>query len=115
MIAVLTTIGTWIAGRFAAWGIGTIASLAFLGPLGPIVTGIATAIGSVISAVFEIIAALAKSAEGRVVLALLALGLGFLYLRFHYIEEGKAVGHSVAYAQGVAHGKTLVRCSQQRR
>jgi len=93
MIAVFTAIGTWFAGRMAALGLGTVASLAFLGPVGPTVTGIANAIGSIITAIFEIIASLAKSAEGRVILALLALGLGFLYLRFHYIEEGKAMAH----------------------
>ncbi|MFY9641875.1 MAG: hypothetical protein WCD20_15950 [Rhodomicrobium sp.] len=93
MIGVFTAIGAWIAGRLGALGLGTVASLAFLGPFGPIVTGVANAIGSVITAIFEIIASLAKSAEGRVVLALLALGLGFLYLRFHYIEEGKAMVH----------------------
>ncbi len=93
MIAVFTAIGTWIAARFATLGLGAVASLALLGPLGPIMTGIANAIGAIITAIFEIIASLAKSAEGRVILALLALGLGFLYLRFHYIEEGKAMAH----------------------
>lgn len=90
MIAVFTAIGAWLARRFAAWGIGSIATLAFLGPLGPMLTGIANAIGSALTAVFEIIASLAKSAEGRVVLAIAAAAIGFLYLRFHYIEEGKA-------------------------
>ena len=93
MIAVFTAIGTWFAGRFAALGLGTVASLAFLGPIGPIVTGIANAIGAIITAIFEIVASLAKSAEGRVVLALMALGLSFLYLRFLYIEAGKAMAH----------------------
>ena len=90
MIAVLTVIGAWLARRFAAWGIGSVATLAFLGPLGPIFIGIANAIGSALTAIFEIIASLAKSAEGRVVLAIAAAAIGFLYLRFHYIEEGKA-------------------------
>lgn len=93
MIAVFTAVGTWFAGRLAGFGLGTVASLAFLGPLGPIVTGIANAIVAIITAIFEIIASLAKSVEGRVILALLALGLGFLYLRFYYIEEGKAMVH----------------------
>jgi len=93
MISVLTALGTWIARGFAALGLGTVASLAFLGPAGPILTGIANAIGAIITAIFEIIASLAKSAEGRVILAIFALGLGFLYLRFHYIEEGKAMVH----------------------
>lgn len=89
MIAVLTAVGAWFVRRFAAWGLGTIASLAFLGPLGPIVSGIASAIGAIVTAIFEIVAALARSAEGRVILAIAALGLSFLYLRLHYIEEGK--------------------------
>ncbi len=93
MIAVFTAIGTWLARGLASLGLGTVASLAFLGPLGPIVTGVANAIGAIITAIFEIIGSLAQSAEGRVILALLALGLGFLYLRFHYIEEGKAMVH----------------------
>ncbi len=93
MIAVFSAFGAWIARGFAALGLRTVATLAFLGPAGPILTGIASAIGAIITAIFEIVASLAKSAEGRVILALLALGLGFLYLRFHYIEEGKAVVH----------------------
>lgn len=91
MIAVFAAIGAWLARGFAALGLGTVASLAFLGPLGPILAGIATAIGAAITAIFEIVASLSRSAEGRVVLAIAAFGLGFLYLRFHYIEEGKAM------------------------
>jgi hypothetical protein len=72
-------------GKLALWT-GT---LAFLGPLAPIFGGIAQAIGSIITAIAEILASLSKSAEGRVALCLLAAGIGFLYLRFHYIEEGK--------------------------
>ncbi len=90
MIAVISVIGAWIARRAAAWGIGKVAALAFLGPVGVIMSSIANAIGSAITATFEIIASLSKSAEGRVVLAIAALGFSFLYLRFHYIEEGKA-------------------------
>jgi hypothetical protein len=93
MISVLTSISAWIARRIAALGLGAVASAALLGPIGPIVTGIANAIGATITAVFEIVVSLSKSAEGRVVLALVALGLGFLYLRFHYIEQGKAMVH----------------------
>ena len=93
MIAVFASVGAWFARRFAALGLGTVASLAFLGPLSPILTGIANAIGAAITAISEIVASLSRSAEGRVVLALAALCLGFLYLRFHYIEEGKAMVH----------------------
>ncbi len=85
MLAFIT--GLW--SRLAAWA-GAATVLSFLGPIAPILGGIASAIGSALSALFEIIAALAKSPEGRVVLALVAAGLGFLYLRFHYIEAGKA-------------------------
>lgn len=93
MIAVFTALGAWIARGLAATGLRTVASFAFLGPVGPILTGIANAIGAIITAIFEIVASLAKSPEGRVILAFLALGLGFLYTRFHYIEEGKAMVH----------------------
>ncbi|MFZ1109491.1 MAG: hypothetical protein WAN43_14260 [Rhodomicrobium sp.] len=67
------------------------AALAFLAPLSPIVSGIAQFFGAVVTAIGEILAALSKSAEGRVALCLLAALLAFLYLRFHYIEEGKAI------------------------
>ena len=93
MIPAFATIGAWFARRFAALGLSTVASLALLGPIGPVLTGIANAIGAAITAVFEIILSLSRSPEGRVVLALVAFGLGFLYLRFHYIEEGKAMVH----------------------
>jgi hypothetical protein len=93
MTAIFTAVGAWLSRRLAVAGLSTIASLAFLGPLAPILTGIANAIGATITAIFEILAALSKSAEGRVVLALAALGLGFLFLRFHYMEEGKAMVH----------------------
>jgi hypothetical protein len=64
--------------------------LAILGPIAPIITGIAQMIGGVVTAIGEILASLSKSPEGRVALCLLAAGMGFIYLRFHYIEEGKA-------------------------
>jgi hypothetical protein len=44
------------------------------------------------------VVSLSKSAEGRVVLAILTAGLGFLYLRFHYIEEGKSIARARAVA-----------------
>jgi len=91
MISVFASIGAWLARRIAALGLGAITSVGLLGPLGPIVTGIANAIGATITAIFEIIVSLSRSAEGRVVLGLITAGLGFLYLRFHYIEEGKAM------------------------
>ena len=90
MLSFLGTVGAWLGRRFASWGLGSLAGLAFLGPLGGLITGIANAIGSALTAIFEIIASLSKSPEGRVVLALLMGGLGFLWVRYHYIEEGKA-------------------------
>ncbi len=93
MTAVFTVLGAWLSRRLAALGLSTVVSLALLGPVAPIVTGIANAIGATITAIFEIVVSLSKSAEGRVFLAMAALGLGFLYLRFHYIEEGKAMVH----------------------
>jgi hypothetical protein len=66
-------------------------TLAFLAPLAPIVSGIGQLIGAFVTAIGEILAALSKSAEGRVALCLIAVLVGFLYLRFHYIEEGKAI------------------------
>lgn len=108
MISVLTYIGAWLAQRFAGLGLGTVASVALLGPLGPVVNGIANAIGATITAVFEIIVSLSKSAEGRVVLGLMALGLSFLYLRFHYIEEGKAMVH-LRVVEKVVHAPCIRR------
>ena len=67
------------------------ATLALLGPLGPVISGIGQLVGGGITAIGEILASLSKSAEGRVALFLVAALLGFLYLRFHYIEEGKAI------------------------
>jgi hypothetical protein len=71
--------------------IGFPAALAFLSPLAPIITGIGQFIGALVTAVGEILAALSKSAEGRIALCLIAALAGFLYLRFHYIQEGKAI------------------------
>jgi len=83
-----------LGGRFAAVAANlglSAAGLALLGPLTPIISGIAQFVGAAITAAGEILASLSKSAEGRVALALAAALLGFLYLRFHYIEEGKAI------------------------
>jgi hypothetical protein len=81
----------WVRVAAVAATIGLPAALAFLAPLAPIVSGIAQLIGAVVTAIGEILAALSKSAEGRVALFLAATLLAFLYLRFHYIEEGKAI------------------------
>jgi hypothetical protein len=89
MITIFKTAGAWIARFMTALGLSGLMSLAFLGPAGPILTGIANAIGAVITAVFEIAASLSKSAEGRILLGAALAAAGFFYLRFHYIEEGK--------------------------
>jgi hypothetical protein len=39
-----------------------------------------------------------------------AAGLAVLCLRFHSIEEGRALGRRTAYAQGLARGKQLAVC-----
>jgi len=69
----------------------SVGALAFLGPLAPAISGIAQFVGAIVAALGEILSSLSKSAEGRVALAIVAATLGLLYLRFHYIEEGRAL------------------------
>ena len=64
-----------------------------LGFIGPAVSGVATLVGSIFQAVSEIVVSLSKSPEGRVILGLIAGAVAFLYFRYHYIEEGKALAH----------------------
>lgn len=71
-------------------GIGSLANLAFLGPIAPILTAIGQFIGSIISAIAEIIGAMARSYEGRIALAAIVAGFAGLYLRWHYILQGRA-------------------------
>ena len=101
LLAFFTSFGGRLLAGFAKLGIAT-AGLALLGPAAPIIIGIAQFLGSAVTAVGEILASLSKSAEGRLALGLAAALVGFLYLRFHYIEEGKAI----ARAQIVAAQKT---------
>jgi len=89
-LALITSLGGRFAAGAAKLGLSA-ASLAFLGPLAPIITGTGQFIGAAVTAIGEILASLSKSAEGRVALALAAALVGFLYLRLHYIEEGKAI------------------------
>ena len=89
-LAIIASLGGSLAAGAAKLGLST-AGFALLGPLAPIISGVAQFIGAAITAVGEILASLSKSAEGRTVLALAAALLGFLYLRLHYIEEGKAI------------------------
>ena len=90
LVALITSLWDRLAGGAAKVGLSA-AALALLGLLGPILSGIGQFIGGAVTAIGEIIASLSKSAEGRVALCLVAALLGFLYLRFHYIEEGKAL------------------------
>jgi hypothetical protein len=86
---------------FISWASKTLAAASWTvlrGPLAPIVSGAAQFIGGIFQAVIEIVVAMSKSPEGRVMLALIAAGLGFLYLRFHFIEEGKAMARVTAVA-----------------
>ncbi len=96
MSALLTFIAS-LGGRFAVGaaklGLST-AALALLGPLAPVIGGIAQFLGAAVTAAAEILASLSKSAEGRVALALALALAGFLYLRFHYIEEGKTIARA---------------------
>jgi hypothetical protein len=92
MSTLLALIGSfWGRIAAAAVTISLPAALSFLSPLAPILAGIGQLIGAFVTAIGEILAALSKSAEGRVALCLMAALVGLLYLRFHYIEEGKAI------------------------
>jgi len=105
-LALMTSLWTRLA-----TGAASVAVLAFLGPLAPVISGIGQFIGAIITAIGEILASLSKSAEGRVALCLVAAVLGFLYLRFHYIEEGREQGKAIASAKYAA---TQKPCPSQR-
>ncbi len=96
-LAFIASLGGRLAAGAAKFGLSA-AVLALLGPLSPVISGIAQFVGAVVTAIGEILASLSKSAEGRVALALAAMLLGFLYLRFHYIEEGKGIARVEAAA-----------------
>lgn len=102
----LASLGAWMLGRIAAWGLSGIVA-----QVTPIIVGIVKLGGAVISAVAEIIMALARSPEGRVVLGLALGALAFLYVRFHYIEQGKSQGDAAGYSRGVLAGKASLKCS----
>lgn len=99
---------TWVLGRVAAWGLsGIVAQVA------PIVIGIVKLGGAILSAIAEIIMALARSPEGRVVLGLLVGALAFLYVRFHYIQEGVAreqVQSAAKVQRALAAQKASLKC-----
>jgi hypothetical protein len=106
LLAFIASLGGRFVAGAAKLGLST-AGLALLGPLAPIISGITQFAGAAITAVGEILVSLSKSAEGRVALALAVALLGFLYLRFHYIEEGKAFARAeIAATQKPCHVKT---------
>lgn len=86
LLKIVPTLGGWVA----KIGLGSLAGLGLLGPIAPILTAIGTFIGSIISAIAEIIGAMSRSYEGRIALAAIVAGVGLLYLRWHYIEQGRA-------------------------
>ena len=88
------------------WDWGLWPSLAFLGPLGPILTGIANAIGAPITAIFEIVASLARSAEGRVSSCILRPGLGFSLPALSLYRGGESHGTS-AHIEKIVHSLAL--------
>jgi hypothetical protein len=89
MIALFSPLWT----RILKWAAQYAFLSGLLGYVGPAVSGLASLIGSIFQAISEIVVALSKSPEGRVVLALAVGAVAFLYLRFHYIEEGKALAN----------------------
>jgi hypothetical protein len=84
---------SWFMGRLTAWGVSSL-----LGPLAPILSAVGTFCGAVISAVGEILVAMAKSYEGRIALFALAICGALLYGRYHYVEQGKERGITMARA-----------------
>jgi hypothetical protein len=90
MLNVLAKLVPSIVGFLGKLGLSNILNLGFLGPVGPILTAVGQFVGSIISAVAEIIGAMARSYEGRWALAGIALALAGLYGRWHYIEQGRA-------------------------
>ena len=90
MFSFLLNLSPTLGGWAAKIGLGSLSSLAFLGPVGPVLTAIGTFIGSIISAIAEIIGAMARSYEGRIALVAIVTGLGLLWGRWHYIQQGRA-------------------------
>jgi fumarate reductase subunit D len=84
-----------LLGKFA----GAFAGSTLLAWVVPLLTGVGGAVGTIAQAVAEIVLALAKSPEGRVVLFLAALGCAGLYGRYHYIEQGRAEVRVAARAE----------------
>ena len=90
MLTILTKVLGTAASFAAKLGLSNLLNLGLLGPVGPVLTSIGQLIGSFISAVAEIIGAMARSYEGRWALAAIVIALSGLYLRWHYIEQGRA-------------------------
>jgi uncharacterized membrane-anchored protein len=83
----LLAILTRIAGVLGVKTMALLAGSSMTGVLTPAIN----AIMAVLRGIADIIVDLSKSAEGRVILMLLAIVAGFFYLRFHYIHEGRAL------------------------
>jgi hypothetical protein len=88
-MGVLKLLLSVVSGSFGALGIKSLALLAGSTVTG-LLTPVVTAVMAVLRGIVNIVIDLSKSFEGRVVLAALIAVCGFFYLRFHYIEEGKA-------------------------
>ena len=84
-----------ILGRLA----GAFAGKALFSWVVPLLTGTGGAVGTILQAFAEIILALAKSPEGRVVLLMAALFSAGLYGRFHYIQQGRAEARGIVEAE----------------
>ena len=90
MLQILSKALPWALSLAGKLGLSGLLNLGFLGPVGPVLTAIGQFIGSLISAVAEIIGAMARSYEGRIALATIVAALLVLYGRWHYIEQGRA-------------------------
>ncbi len=88
-MGVLKLLLSLVAGSSGLLGIKAFALLAGSSLTG-LLTPVVTAVMAVLRGIVNIVIDLSKSFEGRVVLAALIAVAGFFYLRFHYIEEGKA-------------------------
>jgi hypothetical protein len=105
-MGVLKILLSVVTGSFGALGLKAFALLAGSSLTG-LLTPAVTAIMAVLRGIVNIVIDLSKSFEGRVVLAALVAVAGFFYLRFHYIEEGKA--------QEAAHRARIVQAAVRER
>jgi hypothetical protein len=85
--AVLGSLVGWVTRRAAAAGLASVTGI-----LGSSLK----AVGLLLEALAEIVVSLARSPEGRVVLVIVLIGAGSLYVRHHYLEQGRAEGYAQA-------------------